>query len=184
MRDDGPSNVDMNRQKGFTLIELLVVIAIIGLLAAIVLASLNTARAKGADAAVKANLANTRAQAEILYDTVGCYAFSGTGCTAAVPAVYTLGACPTAAQQAAGAAGSSIFHDATIWGQIEAARKAGAGFSSCSASVGGTAWAAAALQKTTGKAWCVDSTGISKEAVPSAQTQAGLDAVIAVNKCV
>jgi len=60
-------------KKGFTLIELLVVIAIIGILSAVVLASLNTARSKGADAAVKSNLNNIRAQAELVYDTAGNY---------------------------------------------------------------------------------------------------------------
>ncbi len=64
----------MKKNKGFTLIELLVVIAIIGILASVVLASLNSARAKGADAAVKANLNNMRAQAEIVYDNDGDYA--------------------------------------------------------------------------------------------------------------
>ncbi|MFA7216411.1 MAG: type II secretion system protein [Candidatus Paceibacterota bacterium] len=55
--------------RGFTLIELLVVIAIIGILSSVVLASLNTARGKGADAAVKSNLNNIRSQAELVYDT-------------------------------------------------------------------------------------------------------------------
>lgn len=60
-------------QRGFTLIELLVVIAIIGILASVVLASLNSARDKGTDAAAKSNLNNMRAQAELFYDDAGNY---------------------------------------------------------------------------------------------------------------
>jgi prepilin-type N-terminal cleavage/methylation domain-containing protein len=69
----------INTKRGFTLIELLVVIAIIGILASVVLASLNSARAKGADAAIKSTVNNARAQAELFYDTAGNYT---TVCTA------------------------------------------------------------------------------------------------------
>ena len=47
----------------------LVGIAIIGILASVVLASLNTARSKGQDASIKANLSNIRAQAELYWDS-------------------------------------------------------------------------------------------------------------------
>lgn len=54
-----------NASKGFTLIELLVVIAIIGILSAVVLASLSSARSKGNDAAVKQDVRGAQTQAEL-----------------------------------------------------------------------------------------------------------------------
>ncbi len=61
------------RSRGFTLIELLVVIAIIGILSAVVLASLTTARSKGSDAAIQSDLASIQAQAELTYMTGNTY---------------------------------------------------------------------------------------------------------------
>lgn len=55
-------------KKGFTLIELLVVIAIIGLLASIVLVSLNTARVKARDTKRIADLKQVQLALEMRYD--------------------------------------------------------------------------------------------------------------------
>ncbi len=57
--------IHTNYKKGFTLIELLVVIAIIGILSSIILVSLNTARQKGMDGAVKGDLSTIRVQAAL-----------------------------------------------------------------------------------------------------------------------
>jgi len=131
--------------RGFTLIELLVVIAIIGILSSVVLASLNTARGKGANAAVKSNLNNTRAQAEIVYDGASPNSYAAVcadpSIIKAVAAAASAAGATVGADDAAGTATTAVCQDAT------------------------GAWAIQAPLKVTEGAsvyWCVDSTGNSK----------------------
>ena len=74
----------MKKNKGFTLIELLVVIAIVGLLASIVMVSLNSARAKARDAKRAADIKQVALALEMYYDTNNSYPvatawYGGTG---------------------------------------------------------------------------------------------------------
>ncbi len=71
---------------GFTLIELLVVIAIIGILSAVILAGLSSARTSAAAAAVKADFRNAIPQAE-LANSNGSY--SG-ACAAIAPMINAI----------------------------------------------------------------------------------------------
>ena len=66
-------NLQQGVNKGFTLIELLVVVAIIGLLAATILASLGTARARARSARVQSEVSSMRAAAELVYARDGAY---------------------------------------------------------------------------------------------------------------
>lgn len=58
----------LRKNQGFTLIELLVVIAIIGVLASVVLASLNTARRKSRDARRIADIKQIQLALELYFD--------------------------------------------------------------------------------------------------------------------
>jgi len=66
------------KKSGFTLIELLVVIAIIGVLATIVLVSLNTARKKSRDVRRESDLRQMNLALEMFFDDYGCYPDEGT----------------------------------------------------------------------------------------------------------
>src|SRR3989344_5745763 len=63
--------ISFTMKRGFTLIELLVVIAIIGLLSSIVLASLNSARAKTRDARKQADFKTISTALQLFYDING-----------------------------------------------------------------------------------------------------------------
>jgi len=70
----------MKKSKGFTLIELLVVIAIIGILATIVLVSLNSARSKARDTKKVADLRQIQLVLEMYYNDNSAYPVAAT-CT-------------------------------------------------------------------------------------------------------
>ena len=71
---------EKKNQKGFTLIELLVVIAIIGVLATIVLVSLNTARSKARDSRRVSDLRQLALALEMYYDDNDAYIDSSGAC--------------------------------------------------------------------------------------------------------
>lgn len=128
-------------KKGFTLIELLVVIAIIAVLSSVVLASLGTARDRGADTAVKQNLRNIRIKADMIYDE---------NQTKVPPEGYNTG----------GSASSGICNDSkVIEGRTAAANAVGGVYSSVKCAHALTGWAVKAPLSGGVNYWCIDHNG-------------------------
>jgi prepilin-type N-terminal cleavage/methylation domain-containing protein len=67
----------MKKQAGFTLIELLVVIALIGILASVILVSLNSARGKARDAYRVSSIIELQKAVELYYNDYGAYPVQG-----------------------------------------------------------------------------------------------------------
>jgi prepilin-type N-terminal cleavage/methylation domain-containing protein len=63
----------INKEKGFTLIELLVVIAIIGLLASVIMVSMNNAKERGRVAGAGSTAKNMATAVELYYSDMGFY---------------------------------------------------------------------------------------------------------------
>jgi prepilin-type N-terminal cleavage/methylation domain-containing protein len=158
-----------NFKKGFTLIELLVVIAIIGILSAIVIVNLNSARNKAQDTAIKAQASQLKNTAAVYYDDNG-YGYS----TAAVGSVIALQNCPTAVASP-GNFGSTFFANAEAVQALNGMAKNAGRAVKCSLGSGtpnSQSWVVTSSLRNSTKFWCVDSSGSAREITAEA-TAAG-----------
>ena len=157
----------MKNNKGFTLIELLVVIAIIGILAAVVLANLQTAQKKAVDSKIKGNFDAIRTQQQQYYSdhnflyrdsdnypTTDTDIPAGTACFDDANGAFTTNV------------GNTVFGDPTIKDALMTAAVASGEYTNakCGYDKGDDKWVTYVPLKTdSSKYWCIDNTGKAKE---------------------
>lgn len=143
-------------QRGFTLIELLVVIAIIGILAAVVIGSLNDARSSGQDASIKQSVANIRSQAELIYNDSG-YSYSSVCADARVENLLD-----AAVDVVNGTNYAPATHGLSTY--VATNNLTGAASTrTASCHSDNTRYVATSPLASVAEFWCVDSTGVSKQ---------------------
>jgi prepilin-type N-terminal cleavage/methylation domain-containing protein len=143
---------------GFTLLELMVVIAIIGILAAIVLASLSAARTKARDVSVKSEMHNIRSAADLYYTSHNSSYSLSDGTAGSCSDTFGLFGAPGPGAPMWGDTSTNmknimlaIFNTVGTTANMDCGTSAGA-------------WSMA-VQLPSGSYWCVDSTGAARGAM-------------------
>ena len=144
-------------KKGFTLLEILVVVALIGIMAAIVVAALSSARNGGNDAAIQGNMANMRAQGELYYTTYGNYGSNSTEYSST---------CSSTEVASSTAGLLSVSNPGLLQFTSEFVQKLGSENTLCVVAANGVSWAVAVVMPSSNtKVACVDNSGTTKISV-------------------